>query len=491
MYKKDLNSNNSASITTDYTHAFQKYDKKAFAEFIREKRTDHNETNGTELSTEALGEMLGISYEMFRKILNQQKPTKKRDCIIAICAALNLAPDEVDLALNLYNYMPSLDPYSDRDFFIISQLDGRSDLTVNELNHRLLQAGFQGLDIIDKRNGRKKGDSGEPPSPLPYEVIEIKIRTPVKSEFYYSNPYDSLRTEYDPGKYDSIGEMLLRDLKKKKRLITLTGNAHGVLFSYEYEEKASTIYKTLDETEEYKPYFIKLDAAITTEQQRLLKILNDTRNYQHRSSARLIGDSICIFSEEFNYSVPEMNEYYVLSFNKVGYELKVYNQSAFMSIYLSADEYRKYYGNTIPEPIESYDSVQQLDNLLKSVEEHSEEHFKYRLRKYAFNKLKKYVDDLYKKIKNREAFIQNLEYAFDNPADCLRVYGIEEAFGCIFDEYGEIISTNENANFSLPDGSLINITLSDIKEAFRLGFRSIEEICRIKKELGSVSAVMP
>ena len=60
--------------------------------------------------------MLGISYEMFRKILNQQKPTKKRDCIIAICAALNLAPDEVDLALNLYNYMPSLDPYSDRDF---------------------------------------------------------------------------------------------------------------------------------------------------------------------------------------------------------------------------------------------------------------------------------------------------------------------------------------------------------------------------------------
>ena len=163
-----------------------------------------------------------------------------------------------------------------------------------------------------------------------------------------------------------------------------------------------------------------------------------------------------------------MNEYYVLSFNKVGYKLKVYNQSAFMSIYLSADEYRKYYGNTIPEPIESYDSVQQLDNLLKSVEEHSEEHFKYRLRKYAFNKLKKYVDDLYQKIKNREAFIQNLEYAFDNPADCLRVYGIEEAFGCIFDEYGEIISTNENANFSLPDGSLINITLSDIKEAFRL-----------------------
>ena len=51
--------------------------------------------------------------------------------------------------------------------------------------------------------------------------------------------------------------MLLRDLKKKKRLITLTGNAHGVLFSYEYEEKASTIYKTLDETEEYKERFMR------------------------------------------------------------------------------------------------------------------------------------------------------------------------------------------------------------------------------------------
>lgn len=146
MYKKDLNSNNSASITTDYTHAFQKYDKKAFAEFIREKRTDHNETNGTELSTEALGEMLGISYEMFRKILNQQKPTKKRDCIIAICAALNLAPDEVDLALNLYNYMPCRGAYFLKTlavFPIIKQSGQQHDKAGTGIMHESPGGGIQ------------------------------------------------------------------------------------------------------------------------------------------------------------------------------------------------------------------------------------------------------------------------------------------------------------------------------------------------------------
>ena len=90
------------NITKDYAVDYEPVDKNAFAKFIREKRKEYNDDNGEELSTNDLGKMIGIKYEMFRKILNQEKPTKKRDCIIAICVALQLLPGEIDEALGLY-----------------------------------------------------------------------------------------------------------------------------------------------------------------------------------------------------------------------------------------------------------------------------------------------------------------------------------------------------------------------------------------------------
>ena len=72
----------------------------SFAGFVKEKRlllsirlfgAKHSKTTEAEekpkkmISTKGLAEKVGIKTSMFPKILNMQKPTKERDCIIAIC----------------------------------------------------------------------------------------------------------------------------------------------------------------------------------------------------------------------------------------------------------------------------------------------------------------------------------------------------------------------------------------------------------------------
>ena len=80
--KKNSNEEHTINITKDYSVEFEPVAKNAFAQFIRDKRKEYNEDSGKEISTRYLGKMIGIDYEMFRKIINQEKPTKKRDCII-------------------------------------------------------------------------------------------------------------------------------------------------------------------------------------------------------------------------------------------------------------------------------------------------------------------------------------------------------------------------------------------------------------------------
>lgn len=279
-------------VVRDYTSELKPISPKEFTRFIKEKRLEYNEDNGKELSTDDLGTILGIKYEMFRKILNQQKPTKKRDCIIAICVALNLLPGEIDEALNLYQYMPALDLQNPRDKFIFTQINGDNRITVEELNRRLLQYGFPGLDIYDKR----KGDHSEKPliEGLPYKILKMEVRTPIEGDYYYGDPYDSLSTIYDPGMYRCIGDMYIEDEKERKG-VHLIATSEGSLSAYIYGKDYSIeTYHSLDEAGLFKEYFIELQNTIAIEKKRLLSIVNDTRNYKERLSAKLMDDCVCI-----------------------------------------------------------------------------------------------------------------------------------------------------------------------------------------------------
>lgn len=67
------------------------YDKEAFSQFVKSKRKDLISKKGKKgITTRELADMINIDYEQFRKIVNQNKPTKKRDCIIMICILLRL-----------------------------------------------------------------------------------------------------------------------------------------------------------------------------------------------------------------------------------------------------------------------------------------------------------------------------------------------------------------------------------------------------------------
>lgn len=478
------------NITKDYAVNYEPVDKNAFAKFIREKRKEYNEYNGEELSTRELGTMIGIKYEMFRKILNQEKPTKKRDCIIAICVALQLLPGEIDEALGLYQYMPALDTYNPRDGFIVAQINVNNRISVQELNDRLIQRGFPGLDVQDKRGG-KKNMAEAALIKLPYKVLEKKVRTPIDIEYYYGDQYNSLCTTYDPLRCKSTGDMILRDPKRKKyiHLIADTeGYRSAQIMKVDILPKS---FRSLDETGDYKNYFIELENIINIEKQRLLSILNDTKNYHSRTSAILFGDSICFFTEQFNYTIPELNEYYVLSRSSGFYQLYIYDRSAFMAWYLSGKMYKAYYGTEIPVPKETYTSLEELENLIDKSEKNSDSRIHYRMRRYAFKQLIPNVDELYQKIKSREEFIQNREYIYDNPADVLRYYKIESDFECKYDnEYGEICGCLDSKTYSLFDGTEVTITLDDIYKAFEFGFPDIQEICRIKAKYGSIEAVI-
>lgn len=478
------------NITKDYSVDYEPVEKTAFAEFIREKRKEYNEDNGKELSTSELGTMIGIKYEMFRKILNQEKPTKKRDCIIAICVALQLLPGEIDEALGLYQYMPALDQYNPRDGFITSQITGSPGLTVSELNKRLIQRGFPGLDIQDKRDGKKK-NSTDIIIDLPYKVIELKVRTPIDSDYYYGDQYNSLSTKYSPFNCRCTGDMILGDSKRKK-YIHLIASTDGYMSSQIYNVDAfPNSYKSLEETGDFKNYFIELINAVNVEKSRLLSILDDTKNYQCRTSARLIDDYICIFTEEFNYSIPEMNEYYLLTLSNGKYQLKVFDRSAFMHYYLSEEGFSRFYTSEDLSAKETYDSIEELDELIEKADKWSEEITKYRMRRRAFIKLQPHVDTLYSSLKAGKENINNLEYIYDNPADTLRYYHIEDDFECVYDEaYGEICDSLKEKVYTLPDGKEVTITLDDIFTAFKYDFPSIEEICRIKAIYGVVDAVL-
>lgn len=488
MTKKPITNKQMINVTKDYAVGFEPIEKNAFAKFIREKRKEYNEYNGEEISTSDLGNMIGIKYEMFRKILNQEKPTKKRDCIIAICVALQLKSGEINEALGLYQYMPALDECNPREGFIVAQLASNPPITVKELNARLLQRGFPGLDVQDKR---KKAKEVKTPVNFPFKVMELKVRTPIDADYYYGDQYNSLCTTYDPLRCRSTGDMVLQDPKRKK-YIHLVANTEGYrsakIIKVDILPKS---FKSLDETGDYKNYFIDLENAINVEKQRLLDILNDTKNYQKRTSAILSGDSICIFTEQFNYTIPELNEYYVLSLYSGHYKLYIYDCSAFMAWYLSEKMFKTYYDTEIPEPKETYDSLETLENLIGKSKNNSDTYVHYRMRRNAFRRLMPDVDILYQKIKNREVFIQNLNCIYENPADVLRYYGLELDFECKYDdENGEICECLDSKNYILPDGTDISITLDDIYKAFEFGFSDIQEICRIKAKYGSIEAVM-
>lgn len=162
-----------------------------------------------------------------------------------------------------------------------------------------------------------------------------------------------------------------------------------------------------------------------------------------------------------------------------------------MQEYLSPDEYYEHYHTYDAIPRKTYASLEDID---KAFEEKGKSYFYPELqnyRKQAFSRMQNILVEKYEAILQRKIFIQNLDYIYENPVDVLKYYDAEELFHCTYDlEYGEIISTDESIQYTNEHGSCIEITLNDLKLAFELGINSLSEVCRIKTEIGTISALL-
>lgn len=98
--------------------------KEAFSNFFDRMLNKLNEATGQAVTKKTIGSMLGIAYELFRKYINREKPIKKRDCIIAICAMLRADSCDTNEALYYFD-MDELEEYNKRDYILMEILDNQ------------------------------------------------------------------------------------------------------------------------------------------------------------------------------------------------------------------------------------------------------------------------------------------------------------------------------------------------------------------------------
>ncbi len=460
----------------------------SFSDYIKEKRKLETSPSGKKnLSTRELAERLDIDYEQFRKILNMNKPTKKRDCIIAICAALRLNSEETDEALILYQYMPVLDATNPRDDLLIEILEEQfsNPLTITEINQRLIRNGYPELDIIDHRSSVKPA-SGK--IDAPYKLLKKQART-FSDDLIFGDQYDSLKSEYSLYRYRCIAEMWLDDAKKKMVYHLTAGTHHD----YHMETDGRDVFdikefKTLEESRIFKDYFLELEGMANHELKKMYAILNDTKNYQTRIGVGICDDALHVYAETYNYTVPELAEYYLFEYQDGTPLLSVYQSSEFMHCYLSSEEYASTYGNNSNSPIAQYYSIDEIET--HKCTDTSE--YLLKCRSCYFKRLMEQADALVADIKLQRRYIRHLDYIYDDRDRVCQFFGVDKEFQCTLDdEYGDMMFAGTDAyDFQFEDCGTVHITLDDLYKAFELGFSNINEICRVKKKLGSIEKIL-
>ncbi len=457
----------------------------SFSKFIKDRRKDVESKSGKiGITTRELAEKIGIDYEQFRKILNKQKMTKKRDCIIAICAMLELDSFKTNDALILYNHFPCLDTLNERDDLLITILEEQlsKPQTIKEINERLNREGFDELDIIDHRSSGTKKNNKTKQSPF---IVRKKRVRNYANELILGDPYNSLDSEYSISRYYCVAEMILDDTRDKKSYLLSSDTTQNYDIKFGQGIKSKHFEKPED-SGEFLDYFIELEALANREKKNLLSTLNDTKNYHTRKSVAIRDDSLYVYAETFNYSVPEMNEYYLFEYKNGMPLFSVYHTSEFMRCYLSDEEYFLAYGHRPQELVVQYKSLDELTcNSTRTINTD----FIMRSRKRNFIMLQQQADSLILALKEKKIYVRCLNYCFDSNDWVCKFFGVDKEFECEVDE-DIMVARKDSVDFKFDDCGTVNISLSDLYEAFEYGFHNINEICRVKKKLGSIGNII-
>lgn len=435
-----------------------------------------------------IAESLNISKNMLQKKINGEK-TLTRDWLIAICAAHGLDNIETDDAL-LISGMARLDAEQSRENYLISflcELRG-SPVGIADLNKSLAEAGFSELDV-NRHRIKNKIEQKAKKSYFPYRFINKVVRTYIDE----GDQYQSLSTAYDFRQRCEALLFLEKDIDAK---ITLVSCSDGTMIVETFPCTGDTklpyeIYKRIEDTGEFAEFFIDLNILAQKEQHRVEKYLNDTKFYRGRLGANLKNDTIHIFYEEYNYSMPERNEYYLMEYINGHFCLSVSDGSMFMQEYLSQEEYEKHYYDAERFSRMKYES---LDEIEKAISDSKTSPFQKDIlydRKGAFKALQKNVSRCLEELKDRKNFIRNLDYIYgNNPEKICYDYNLKNEFECTIEEDFEVVCGKLEADLTDKDGNCVKISFDELKRAFELGFADSEQICRVKRKKGSIESVL-
>lgn len=174
-----------------------------FTAFIDGKIRQFSDEMGERFNKRVLAKKIGISYEMLKKIINQSKKTRQRDCIIAICIALGMSHFDTNKALELYS-MATLNPNRPRDMVIIEAVYNSKG--IQDVNEYLQKAGCSCLSIGSKKQQGSNDNEYYYPNPK-YTIIGTEVYV---YDFFAASRDKSLKDMYDPARFSYKATMYWR-----------------------------------------------------------------------------------------------------------------------------------------------------------------------------------------------------------------------------------------------------------------------------------------
>lgn len=458
-----------------------------FSKYVKSKqKTTMNPQTGKHWTTQELAKALGFEYERFRKVVNMSKPTKKRDVIIAICIKLTMSVIETNKALNLYSSMPALDSAIVRDCVfieILEQSQGAS-LSIDDINSLLKIQGCNGLDL------HKQIYNKVAKPVVHYTPIKRTIRI-LTDGIIWGPEYVSFSSQYQPNDYRCMASTLLEERSSKRRLIA-TVDLSVDNYTYRIERNLDGIsrkYDTQTDGSELVPFYNEIHLAAKGELDRLLKILDDSRNYRLRTDAQFKDNGIHIYLETFNYRIPELEEYCFLEHYDNVYRLYVYNHSEFMYHHLGPEKYERVFGKREHSSMQVFNSLEELSNTISDLPDILDR-TKYSVWKTIYSELITEADMAAEDLKDRRTFIQNIDELDDSDIHICEYYKVSNDFGYAKDPDGLFRPAHTNAEFKLADLPSTSLTIEELRRAYQLGIPDVESICRFKMTSSDFGAFM-
>ena len=451
-----------------------------------------------DISNDELANRLNTSWEMLRKRLNQSKDLS-RDYLIAVCSQIQIGSFLTNYALGLAK-LPLLCAESKpketgnpedkvtiinlRDKKIINILDRCADnyMSIPQINSEL-KLEFNKLQLYN-----------EFPEEISYPFVIIGD-TKIEIDYDYAiyNPCDSLETLYDITQYKIKATKKIK-LNNTQDILSLTlfdnSSARITKNNDLLNSKAYENYKDLNNAH-YSFIFEELHNDINLKRKEIFLQLDDSKHYNKRISAKYTGSGIQVFSETFNFIIPEKNEYFFVEYFEHKFHFYITNRSQFMH-YQSKDHFNKYIKKYDPLIQHEFNSIEEIKSYF--IENPSSDVSSYFDKKMisTFEELYNETKNLLIQIKLNKIYIRNPEI-YDGPNsfyDMCKYFALDNNFEFAVQEgldYPEPIYKNNKNCIEVDNlNSKITITKDDIYNAFIYGLNTVEDICSIKSKSGTI-----